>query len=272
VGGDNLVVLGQTVAVTPTTVFGDSLAGGLAAIKADMVVRIFGTLTTAGGYTATRIDASNAGSYALRGFVTAIDTSAKTLNIGNALIDVSGISVPSGLAVGSLVRVKLQTTQVNGAWVATDIRPGMRRPNDGDRAEVEGTITDFTSPTSFSVDGLPVDASSAQFPDGTAGLAKGARVEVEGAIVNGVLVASKVELEDEHEDEMQGFEVRGAIASVNSGNSTFVVHAVTVSFAGSVSFDNGTAADLVVGANVEVKGVLAADGTTLNATRISFEH
>lgn len=272
VGSDSLVVLGQTVAVTPTTMFGDSLAGGLAAIKAGMVVRMFGTLTTSGGYTATRIDTSNTDSYALRGFITAMDATAKTLNIGNALIDVSGVSLPSDLAVGSLVRVKLQTTQVNGAWVATAIRPGMRRPHEGDRAEVEGTITDFTSPTSFSVDGLPVDASGAQFPEGTAGLMQGARVEVEGAIVNGVLVATKVEVESEHEDEMRGFEVRGTIASVNTANSTFVVHGVTVSFAGSVSFEDGTAADLVVGARVEVKGAPAADGTTLNATRISFEH
>jgi hypothetical protein len=45
-----------------------------------------------------------------------------------------------------------------------------------------------------------------------------------------------------------------------------------VSFAGAgVEFRKGTAADLVNGSKVEVKGTRASDGTTLTATRISFE-
>jgi len=237
------------------------------------VVRIFGTVATGNVYTATRIDTSNADFYSVRGFVTDLDTKntpPKTLNIGAALIDVSGVTVPTGLAVGSLVRVKLQTTQVNGAWVATAIKSGMRRPHEGDHAEVEGTIDVFTSTASFSVNGLPVDASQAQFPDGTDGVKLGARVEVEGAIVNGVLVATKVDVESEHQDEMQGFDVRGVIDSVS--DSTFMVHGVTVSYDTSTTFVGGTSADLKVGAKVEVKGSLASDGKMLNATRISFEH
>ena len=270
VATDGLVVLGQTVAVTATTVFDDSLAGGLVAVKRGMVLRIFGMLSPAGSYTATRIEPSSADSYALLGFISAIDTTAKTLNIGNALIDVSALSLPNGLAVGSLVRVKLQTTQVHGAWVATALKSGMRQPHEGDHAEVEGTITDFTSTISFSVNGLPVDASGASFPDGTTGVVNGAHVEVEGAVVNGVLVATKVQVEGEGEMEAEGFEVRGVIDSVNTTNSTFVVHGVTVSYAGNVTFKDGAAADLKVGARVEEKGTLAADGTTLNATRIQF--
>jgi hypothetical protein len=270
VATDSLVVLGQTVAVNATTVFDPSLAGGIAAIKPDMVLRIFGMISPSGSYTASRIEPSHADSYALLGFISAIDTTAKTLNIGNALIDVSALSLPNSLAVGDLVRVKLQTTQVNGAWVATALKSGNRRPHEGDHAEVEGIITDFTSTSAFSVNGLPVDASGASFPNGTTGVVKGAHVEVEGAVVNGVLVATKVEVEDENEMKDAGFEVRGLIDSVDSTHSTFVVHGVTVSYGGDVMFKNGTAADLKIGAKVEVKGTLAADGTTLNATRIQF--
>ena len=272
VATSSLVVLGQTVSVNATTVFDDSMAGGLAAIKPGMVVRIFGLLDTSGSYTATRIDSPSTTSYALLGFVTAVDATAKTLSIGNALIDVSAAPLPNGTAVGSLVRVKLQTTKVNGAWVAINVRSGMRHPPEGDHAEIEGVVTDFTSTKSFSVDGTPVDASNASFPDGTTGLTKGARVEVEGAFVAGVLVATKVEIESEDEMEAEGLEVDGVITAVNTVNSTIVVHAVTVSYAGAVDFVGGTAMDLLVGAKVEVHGSLAADGTTLNATRIRFEH
>jgi Domain of unknown function (DUF5666) len=148
----------------------------------------------------------------------------------------------------------------------------MRHPHEGDHAEIEGIVTDFTSASSFSVDGQPVDASMAKFPEGTTDLKKGARVEVEGDMVNGVLVATKVEVESESDIEAQGFEVRGAIDSIDTMNSTFVVHGVTVSFAGSVTFVGGTAVDLGIGAKVEVQGSLAADGTTLIATKITFEH
>lgn len=273
VGVDSVVVLGQTVRVTATTVFDESLAGGLTALRLGAVMRIYGTLdTTTGVYTATRIEPqSGAELYRLRGIVAALDTAAKTMTIGGALIDVSAVTLPDGLKAGSLVRVKLQTAQANGKWVAVSVKLGLFEPQDNDHSEVDGTITDFTSVTSFSVDGLPVDASKATFPDGTAGIVKGARVEVEGAIVNGVLIATKVELKTDADEQHEGFDVEGLIASVDTVKSTFVVHGVTVSYAGAVTFVGGTVADLKVGSKVEVHGVLAADGVTLNATEIEFE-
>jgi len=274
VGTDSLVVLGQTVMVTATTVFDDALVGGLTAIKAGDVVKIYGTLDTATDtYTATRIEPqTGAKLYGLRGLVTAYDPIAKTLNIGSALIDVSGVTVPTGLKVGDLVRVRLQTTQVNGAWVATSVKSGLVHPHDNDHSEVEGTISDFTSSSSFSVDGLPVDASNATFPNGTADLAKGVRVEVEGAVVNGVLVATTVKIKTDTQEKSDGFEVDGKISSLDPTTSTFVVRGVTVSYAGSVNFVGGTATDLAVNSRVEVRGSLAADGMTLNATTIKFDH
>jgi hypothetical protein len=274
VGTDSLVVLGQTVKVTATTVFDDTLAGGLTAIKTSDVVKIYGTLDTATDtYTATRIEPqSSTRLYGLRGLVTAYDTTLKTLNIGNTLIDVSAVMVPAGLKIGDLVRVRLQTTQVNGAWVAASVKSGLVHPHDNDHSEVEGTISDFTSSSSFSIDGLPVDGSKAEFPNGTTGLTKGVRVEVEGAVVNGVLMATTVKIKTDEREKSDGFEVDGKISSVDTTKSTFVVRGVTVSYAGSVNFVGGTATDLLVNSRVEVQGSLAADGTTLNATKIRFDH
>lgn len=273
VGVGAVVVLGQTVNVSATTVFDESLVGGLAALKVGSVIRIYGTLdSTTGVYTATRIEPeADAESYRLRGMVSALNPAAKTMTIGAALIDVSSVTLPEGLKAGSLVRVKLQTTQVNGAWVASSVKPGLFEPQDHDHSEVEGTITDFTSVASFSVDGLPVDASKATFEDGAAGIVKGARVEVEGAIVNGILVATKVELKSDRQDQQEGFDIEGAIASVDTVKSTFTIRGVTVSYAGSVTFSGGSAADLKLGRKVEVRGTLAADGVTLNATEIKIE-
>jgi len=278
VGSDSLVVLGQTVRLTPSTVFEDSLAGGLgaAALQAGAVVKVYGLLdATAGTYTATRIELEDdSESYRLRGLVGNYDATAKTLTIGTAAIDVSGVAVPAGLQAGSLVRIKLQTTKnASGAWIAVELKLGRGTPENIGHTEIEGTVTDYTSPTSFSVDGLPVDADQAVFEDGTAGLSKGARVEVEGAIVNGVLVASKVEVESEDEQDHEDFEIEGSVSAPDAITQTFVVRGVTVSYAGgTVAFEGGTPAQLVTNARVEVHGELAGDGVTVNAKSIKFEH
>lgn len=273
VGPSSFVVLGQTVEVTATTVFDDSLSGGLAALQAGAVVKVYGVLDIANGvYTASRVEPkSGATSYSLRGVVSALDPAAKTLTIGAAVIDVSATTLPAGLAVGSRVRVKLETTQVAGKWVARSVKTPEVRRHDSDHAEVEGTITDFTSSTSFSVDGMPVDATNASFPDGTTGIVKGARVEVEGAVVNGTLVATKVEIKSSEEDATSGFEIEGGISAADTAASTITVRGVTVKYGTGTTIGNGTAADLVVGVKVEVHGTLAADGVTVEATSIKVK-
>ena len=271
---DTLVVLGQSVKVNATTVFDESLSGGLAAIKAGDVIRVYGTLDAAtGAYTATRVEPqSGAELYGLRASVTAYDSVAKTLSIGSTLIDVSVASVPDGLKAGSLVRVKLQTSQVNGKWVAVSVKTGLFAPQDNEHSEVEGTITDFVSTGSFSVDGLPVDASKASFASGSTGLAKGVRVEVEGAVVNGVLVATTVKIKTDKDEQDEGFDIDGTITAFDTLKSTLVVHGVTVSYANAVTFVDGSAADLKLGAKVEVHGALAEGGTTMSAMQIKFDH
>jgi hypothetical protein len=275
VGADTLGVLGQTVKLTATTVVDDSLAGGLAGIQVGNVLKIYGTLDRSTGvYTATRIEsAAGTSSYRLRGVVGAADATAKTITIGTAVIDVSGVALPAaGLKAGDRVRLRLQTTpNAAGAWVATELKSGALKLEDSDHAEVEGTISDFTSASIFSVDGLPVDATNAVFEDGTSGLALGARVEVEGTVVNGVLVARKVELKTEDKDRSGGFEIDGSITAANATASTFVVRNVTVHYAAGVEFRDGSATNLVVGTRVEVKGTLSADGATVEATRIEIK-
>ena len=50
-----------------------------------------------------------------------------------------------------------------------------------------------------------------------------------------------------------------------------MLRGVTVNYAGTVVYKDGSAADLAVGKQVEVKGVLNLDGKTLTAARIAFE-
>jgi len=272
-----LTVLDETVEIGGTTVFDDSLVGGIAAIKVGDVLKVHALFDTASGhYLARRIEPDPAATvFKVRGIVASLDTGAMTFMVGSALIDFSGVpaaSLPAKLANGVKVRVRLQTAKNSAdAWVAISIEAERQDMEDHDEAEVRGTITDFTSTSSFSVNGLAVDASHAAFPDGTAGIVMGAMVEVEGAIVNGVLMATKVELENEHRGNDVN-ELHGAISNLDTTAQTFVVRGVTVHYSATTAFEDGAQADLANGKDVEVKGILSADGTTVEAASIEFEN
>ena len=279
--GTSIVVLGETVKITAATLFDDRLAGGLAGIVAGTtVVEVHGTLDVATGvYTATRIEPKLAAAFfKLRGVVSNLDKTAHTFKIGTGTDTISydGIAaaVPAAFDNGLLVRVRLQTTQVAGKWVATRIASALRKVEDHDEAEIEGTVTasTFATDKKFSVNGIAVDATNAVFPQGTAGIVLGARVEVHGSAVGGLIIATRVSVEDELEHEREGFELHGTISGLDNSAKTFVLRGVTVSFAATtLEVRKGTLADLANGKKVEVKGTRSTDGTTLVAIRISFE-
>ncbi|QPC30678.1 hypothetical protein IS481_13035 [Caldimonas thermodepolymerans] len=277
VGADSLTVLGQTVALDARTVF-EGFADGRNSVRAGDLVVVYGYLGAGSGHhAATRVEfEDNLNAYRLRGRVSGLDATAQTFRIGNATISYAGVPAGSrpALADGALVRVVLQTAQQGGNWVATALASAARTVDDMATAEIEGYVSDFQSLADFRVDGIPVDASGAQveFDDGNSGnLADGVRVEVEGAIRNGVLVARKVDFEDRDDDDDDDFEVRGTIQSLDTTAQAFVVQGVTVEYA-AAQFSGGTQADLANGARVEVEGRLSANGAALRAQSVEFRN
>ena len=267
------VALGQVVEVRPATVIDDSLTGGLAGL-AGQVVEVHALFDAASGhYIATRIEsATGALLFKLRGLVSALDTTAKTFKIGDATISFANIAaadLPAGFADGLRVRVRLQTTQVNGQWVAVSIRSGVRKVEDHDDARLRGTVTAFTSATAFEVNGIPVDAGAAVVDNGPVAL--GSEVEVRGAAKDGTIIATRVKVLRDDDDEVRGIELHGAVSEVDTTANTFVLRGLKVSYPDIVIFKDGTEAQLVNGASVEVKGVLSADRTSLIAVIIEFE-
>jgi hypothetical protein len=271
-----LTVLGQTVDVGARTVVDDNLAGGLAGLSVGTVLEVHARFDAARGvFDATRLESAGApAAFKLRGVVSALDAPAQTFRIGAAAIDyAAATSVTSSLADGAVVRILLQTTPVEGRWIATSVQSGERAPDDHGEAEVKGLVSAFTSATQFSIDGLAVDAGKATFPDGQAGVVLGALVEVEGSIVDGILVATRVHLEDEESEHERGedFELHGALSALDAANHRFTLRGLTVTFDQATAWRDLAADQLAEGLQVEVQGVLSADGTQLAATRISLE-
>ena len=274
VPNSKLVVLGQSVRVTATTVFDLGWSGGLATLATGALVEVYAQFDAhAQAYVATRIERKAvASTYKLRGVVAALSTAARTITIGGATISYAGVAPAdpdTSLAPGALVRVTLNPTRVTNVWQAASLTTGVARPADRDAAEVDGRITAIVSTSDFVLNGIPVDASNASFPTGKTGIVLGARVEAKGSIRNGVLVATTVRLETDAESE--GFELEGLISAPNASNLTFVVRGVTVVYSATTRFDSSTAADIVAGRKVSVKGTISADGTRFAAASIHVE-
>ena len=119
--------------------------------------------------------------------------SPQSFSVDGIPVDASGSSAtPQGTTTGS--RVEVHGEMVNGTLQASKVELDDSDDRDDDNAnpnELEGRVTAYTSPTSFSVDGIPVDTSAAPHT-----LSVGMRVEVYGTMTNGVLVASRVKIED----------------------------------------------------------------------------
>ena len=267
-------VLGQTVEISATTFFDDGLT--FASLATGNVVEVYGFINPLNNtMAATRVELKpNANKFKLQGAISALNTASKTFSIGTLTISYLTAELPASLTLANnlVVRVRLAITPLTGTRTALKIRAAEDKHDDIDEAEVEGIITAFTSTSLFSVNGLPVNASAAIFEDGTTGVVLGARVEVEGRVVNGILVAKKVEVEDDEDDEdMFKFELHGLVSELNTTAMTFRLRGVPVSYTATTPFTDGLTRDnLANGSKVEVKGTLL-DGNTVLATEISRE-
>jgi hypothetical protein len=268
-----ITVIGQTVQVSDGTLFDDDIEGGLAGVTVGSILKVSGIFDASTGITtATRIDLKGAVNFfRLRGVVSALDLTARTLQIGGQPVSFANVAddkLPGTLADGAVIRAVVETAQVDGVWVAVRLKAENRFVADGANVDIDGIVTEFTSQTAFELCGLPVDASAATFTNGDA-LKLRAKVSVQGALVDGVLVATAVTVKERGVKNL--LRLHGTVSALDTTAKTFVVNEVTVSYAGTVTFVNGVEADLLDGVTVSVKGTLATDGTTVEASRITFK-
>ena len=116
-----------------------------------------------------------------------------------------------------------------------------------------------------------MNASGASIENGP--LALGLRVKVDGRMQGGVLVATEVKVQGNNSND-DLLQMRGVIAAVDTNARIFEFNGRRdrVSYAGAVTFENGTEASLSVGRRVTAFGRPSADGTRLEATRIRIEN
>ncbi len=270
-----LTVLGQLVRIDGATSFDPSIAGGLVGLQVGDVVEVYGFLNAAREVVATRIERKPAGgTFELTGFVSSLNVN--RFQIGAITIDFTGaqlVNLPGGApANGQLVEVRGINVSPAGIFVVTRVELVSANPTSADEAEVEGLITTVTSASDFVVGTQRVTTNAATTFDGgtAANIAVNTKVEVEGAITNGVLQATKVAFKAG-----TNIRIKGLVDSINTAAGSLVVLGVTVQTNTSTRFDDQSQArarpfnlsQLRVNDYVEIRGT--ASGNTLTA--VTFE-
>jgi len=268
-----VIVLGQTVQVTAATVFGPSLRGGIGSLRTGDVIAIYGTPDVGSQrYIASRVEpAHGARVWRLRGIVSGLDATARTLRIGAALLDYSAATgVPPELANGRLVRVTLASSRTGGPLAALTLGLASPMPGESDESVVEGLVTSQATSTAFSVNGVAVDGGRARIEPAGSAVAPGAYVVVEGTMSNGRVLASSITILTRAGLEARPFQVAGAVSSLDASAETMVVRDVSIDYS-NATFSNGSAARLAPGVAVHVSGPLSADGTQVRAAEVAFD-
>lgn len=209
-----LVVLGQTIIVSSTTTnFANT---DFASLVPGNVIEVSGLVDNAGVIRATHVerksDSFTNGTTVIevKGAIQNLDNTAGTFEINTLTVDylTLGATTPQGgLSNGLFVEVKGMSIGGSGELQATSIELedegfGGSDSNEGDYVEIEGFVSSITSPTEFNMGAQAVQTrSSTRYEGGSAAsIQVGIKLEVEGTIANGVLMADKISIEGSDND------------------------------------------------------------------------
>lgn len=256
----SLLVLGQHVSVPASALRGPGAAGTPPAVQ------VWGQLDLAAGrIIATRLErALPNDAVMLRGVLG--DRGADWLQVGTLLARATDASIiPTGLAAGAVVRLVLGAPLADGSWLLLQARDDALRPPDGLEAELQGLVTQFTSARQFALDGVPVDASRAQI-EGLAQLQAGAAAEVQGAMRDGVLVATEVSAEAP-----EPLEISGRLSGLDLTHDSFMLKGWRVQWTATTRFGSGGALGLRNGLSLTVRGRWRPGAASLQALQITLD-
>ena len=277
---NRIVVMGQTIRIDDsTTRYEDNvLRSGLVPAVGDRVRvqgLVAGSGTVAGGFL-QKLSTAPSG-FEVKGVVTnhngstsfSIGTLTVTYGGGTSLSD-----MPAGNWNGLLVEVKGSSCSGAagspcGVLSATQVQPtgpSVSSSTNKAQAEFEGVVTSGNA-TSFKLGNQAITTSgSTRWEGGASGdLVVGVKVEAEGAIVNGTLVASKVSFRD-------GARAEADVASVTPATNRFTLSGlpgITVVVNSLTQWKNLSGLNnLALGNHLRIRGRL--NGNTLTATEVEL--
>jgi len=270
-------VLGQTIRVDDGTVFKSASgaktngAAGLAGLTDGETVRINGIPGDGGTFFATYVKSKfiAGDSSEVKGFVTS--SAPDPVKIGSLILILTSDQTRPNVgdcveAEGTLSGNTLTLKSGADGLKLDDDCDGESLPDGVTKAEIEGVISDFINDeTPFKVGGQTVSISpSTTFrPAGAsaADLGNGVKVEAEGSVAGGVLLARKIKIKQ------NGVRIEALVDSAATGSS-FTILGITVVTNSSTEFETGISLITIgTGTALRVEGFKSGD-TQVTATRI----
>ena len=202
-----------------------------------------------------------------------------SFQIRNVTVDASAASItPSGATLGNdkyaVVAGSFDATTnkltASSVTVFTSVAPT--------EVEVHGMVANFVSDSSFTVRGVVIDASNANFSGGTAAqLANGVFLEVHGTVANNAVRASTVNfiaLTPGLAPSGSIIEVGGTLTAYDATTGAFTMSmsngsSMSGSMGAGAFYLNGTAANLGVGQPVNITGMF--NNNMLTSAEVNFQ-
>lgn len=202
-----LSVLGVTVVISSTSTTFDisgknsiptNTTFNFETITNDNNIEVSGFFDASNNLIATRVELKEVTFTAssiveVKGTIT--DLSGTTFNLASITVNATSAmleDLPNGLANGIFVEAKGNYNSVSKTLTATKVEAEDNDFDDTDEFEIEGIITDYINDGNFKINGISVNATGATKKPTTLVLANNVRIEVEGSIINGALIAEKV--------------------------------------------------------------------------------
>ena len=219
----SFTVMGIPVQLDSKTTYFDPDNGGIAidTITDGQFVELSGFFNGNGTLIAFRIENKNGSdnNVELKGNITGLNGTDFTLK--GISVDASTArleDLPNGLQENTYVEVK--GTYDGTKIIAIKVESKEFKFSDSDKLEIEGFITDFAG-NQFEINGITVDISQVRkMEPSTIQLANNLQIEVEGQLVNGVLIATEIKLRG------GDIEVSAPITFVDIANNRFEIEPV----------------------------------------------
>lgn len=270
-GVDFIKVMGQTI------VLDDNARLQLAGLAINDKVRISGLADDKGGLLATHVKRlDNAVEFEVKGFVSGFSggttmtlllsptaTTGLSINLAGAVLPAGGIRN------GDFVEVRSAASPADGVITATRIKlEDELKAAENENAEFEGFVANLSG------SGFMIGATQVTFGDSTifvngvaADLVNGTKVEVEGNMVNGILVARKIAFKD-------NLRINAKVTAVDPNGTSLTILGKSVTLPSRLEIresGNALAPAALAGRFVDLRGRLGADGLGITATRIDVK-
>ncbi len=264
-------IFGQRVQINSKTLFDNALTTDIRNIQTGQVLEVHGYLNpVSNSIQATLVELPSRvpKSYKLSGLALNVDSTERTMLIGDEIFDLSAFDVERLPAEGSFTNLTLLPNAPQGTrgWTVSMLYPEYSNSTPQSQADIEGVVTELMSNTVFRLNNTIVDGSNAVLVNGAVKV--GDIINVKGALTNGRLIAQEVR----QLWPAKAVELNGLISnlSLNTYEPSLNIGDVLVYFDTKTVYESGKKADLANGVNIKVEGVSQPFGSVVRATRITF--